>query len=293
MQPLKRDGKRKAFGLSCVELTPIILVPWLIFVGVCALFIFLMFVLQWVVWLVLIVLLVLCLVFAYVSGQEMKSGREAQVRTSPWRLYTSTLTLLAIIVSAIVGTCTYDDFLVHYWVCSESHSYVNVMPSERASSYSDAGKLIFARDTRVDASRSLGYKDGQTYCVAPILDDSHGTKVEFWAVGRDCCAQRGNFVCDDAWDPEARAGFVIASIPSLLRGGLYEKYTEAVHQAEAFYGMTSAAEPIFVRWVVNPEQVQSNFWHMGFGLMLVSCAIYLLVSILLGLALSLAWKDNQ
>eukprot|EP00747_Dinoflagellata_sp_TGD_P165024 gnl/TRDRNA2_/TRDRNA2_185784_c0_seq1.p1 gnl/TRDRNA2_/TRDRNA2_185784_c0~~gnl/TRDRNA2_/TRDRNA2_185784_c0_seq1.p1 ORF type:complete len:292 (+),score=42.77 gnl/TRDRNA2_/TRDRNA2_185784_c0_seq1:170-1045(+) len=276
---------RRQGGLSWLETSVIILVPWLIFVGICALFIFLMFVLQWVVWLVIVALLVISVAIVGVSDQQRKTEEaNGRPKPSPWKAYAGALTLLAVVVSGTISTMTYDDFLVHYWTCSESHSYVNVMPSEHAAGYSDAGKILFARDTHVDSSRSLGYQDGQVYCVAPILDDSHATKVEFWAVGRDCCAQRGNFVCDDAWDPEARAGFVITNAPSFLRGGLHDKYTKAVAQAEAFYGMTSAEEPIFVRWVVNPEQVQNNFWHMGFGLLLVSSAIYLLISILLGLA---------
>ena len=36
------------------------------------------------------------------------------------------------------------------------------------------------------------------YCVAPILDPSSTTRVEFWAVGMDCCAERGDFQCGDA-----------------------------------------------------------------------------------------------
>jgi hypothetical protein len=55
------------------------------------------------------------------------------------------------------------------------------------------------------------------------------------------------------------------------------RYRDAVKMAEAAYGVASAENPIFVRWVVNPEQMESNFWHIGISVMLVGVLIQQLV----------------
>lgn len=190
----------------------------------------------------------------------------------PFRLYLSSACLLAISVATPVGLFAYGNYFSEYWFCADSHSYVNILPSEAALGYRDAGMVLFADEARVDASRSLGYKDGQVYCVAPILDDSDNSKnVQFWAAGVNCCGNRGSFSCDDAWDAQAHAGVVL----SPQRRDWQPQYENAVRQAEAAFGVISAKNPVFVRWVVDPSKVQMNFWRIGNGILLGASVIYL------------------
>merc|ERR1719498_2107411 len=68
--------------------------------------------------------------------------------------------------------------------------------------------------------KSFGFKANDfTYCVAPVVSrtasvhpDSGGPKVSFWAVGKDCCGNRGNFECDGAGETEVRNAFTVGEM---------------------------------------------------------------------------------
>eukprot|EP00933_Yihiella_yeosuensis_P080583 TRINITY_DN94035_c0_g1_i1.p1 TRINITY_DN94035_c0_g1~~TRINITY_DN94035_c0_g1_i1.p1 ORF type:complete len:301 (+),score=65.64 TRINITY_DN94035_c0_g1_i1:123-1025(+) len=191
----------------------------------------------------------------------------------PFRPAMAIWCLVALAWSAFFGVWAHEQYYSQYWASFDSHSYANVLPSEPAAGYIDAGKIIFARESRIDVSRSMGYKDdGVVYCVAPVVDDSEGRKIQFWAAGVDCCGARGSFSCDDAWDIKAKAGVTIEQ-PAMLT-----QYGRAVSQATAAYGMESTKTPVFVRWVVDPSRVEVNFWRMGNGMLIAVSMVFLALS---------------
>merc|ERR1719335_576340 len=66
----------------------------------------------------------------------------------------------------------------------------------------DAGKITFTSDAKVDLKRFMGFKNGQQYCVAPIVSNKtetvSTTKIyDLWAVGLNCCAKE--FKCGEYW----------------------------------------------------------------------------------------------
>jgi len=197
----------------------------------------------------------------------VQSKRGLDVRRRRMLFYVSAQCMAAVCISTLTGLITYHAFLESYWSYADSHAYANILPSEAAAGYADAGKVVFADEARIDGLRALGFKDGRTYCVAPVRGDSE-EPVQFWAAGVDCCGGRGGFTCDDAWDPRARSGLV------LINHDRHLQYTLAVRQAKAAFGLASAEEPIFVRWVVDPERVQLNLWRVGFGVLLSACAFF-------------------
>lgn len=147
------------------------------------------------VWLIALALLAVCLWHA-----------RHQPR-SHWHSLLPVSCIAAVLVSCTLGLVAYRSFYSIYWLYHDSPSYANVLPSEPAAGYLDAGKIVFAEEARVDRGRGMSFKDGSRYCVAPIVDAS--TKlVQFWAAGLDCC-RRGSFECDDAWDEKAHAGLVL------------------------------------------------------------------------------------
>lgn len=153
--------------------------------------------------------------------------------------------------------------------------------------------MVFVDEARVDSQLSMGYKDGGLYCVAPVMDEVTASEVGFWAVGQDCCSARGNFVCDDAWNTDARAAIVVRQDDSLFGAGIFERYMKAVRQAEAAYEITASAHPVFVRWVLNPSEVQANYQREGYGLLAVMWAIYLVVSIIVTFFINTKKKNFQ
>ncbi|CAE7213174.1 unnamed protein product [Symbiodinium sp. KB8] len=213
------------------------------------------------VWVIALTLLTVCIWHA---------RHDAQHGVQEWHTVLPLSCMAGVVVSSCLGLVAYKSFYSHYWLYRSSHSYVNVLPSEPAAGYLDAGKLVFADEARVDAKRGLGFKDRSVYCVAPIIDDSKPEKIQFWAAGQDCCSARGDFECDDAWDRKAHAGVVVRRAAP--------EYLQAVKQAKAVYGLSSPAEPIFVQWVVDPEKVELNYWLLGNGVLIGSCLVFLVLS---------------
>merc|ERR550537_821201 len=151
-----------------------------------------------------------------------------------------------------------------YYAYDENRSYSNVLPTEPAEAHADAGKIKFSHTARVDTTRAMGYKAGSVYCVAPILDDTQLDRVEYWAAGIDCCPSRGDFNCDDAWNPKAKSGVVILDSNALIPTK-HDFYMKAAKEAEAAYQLSSAEEPLFVRWVADPQGIQDDYWRAGVG----------------------------
>merc|ERR1719265_981909 len=131
------------------------------------------------------------------------------LKTRPWWLFLGLLSLFAILFSVLCGQYNYWMHMFPYWSYDENRSYQNVLPTEPAEAHSDAGKIQFSHTARVDTSRAVGYKSGVVYCVSPILDDTQLDRVEYWAAGTNCCPARGDFLCDDTWNPKAKSGVVV------------------------------------------------------------------------------------
>lgn len=198
-----------------------------------------------------------------------------------WFLFIGILCLFACLCGSAAGLYNYDSYMYQYWSYEESRSYTNVLPSEPAAAHADAGKIVFSNSARVDTTRAVGFKIGTVYCVAPIVDDTQTDHVEYWAVGTDCCPSRGDFDCDDAWNPTAKSGVVILDATAFFSKRDY--YRRAAKTAQFAYELTAAEEPLFVRWVADPEKVQGDFWRKGIGFVIASMAVYLLLSIISGI----------
>lgn len=259
----KRHGEtEKEVGI--LQLLSMVLIPWGFFVTVCLLF---MFVYHSNPQMVLFPILIAVLICGTKANQEYQA-RESE----PLYLAITLLTTIALCVASLIGLFAYSFSLEAYWSSYGGHAYVNILPSEPAAAYTDASKFVFADEARLDVSHALGYMDGRTYCVAPILDDTPTGTAQFWAAGQNCCSSRNSFTCDDAWNPEARSGLVIHSAAR-------EHYMKAVRQAEAAFQIVSAESPIFVNWVVDPERLEMNYWGIGVGILVVAIVAHLITMV--------------
>lgn len=281
--PATQRKKVKRWGWIVDALTggALMIVPWLNFALISILFVFPYH--RWAAYVWLVVCFCLLGSVLFILQTSAGSAEHAHAGGGgTTAFFMGALCFVATVSAAALGYYNYHTNMFPYWSLSSEGEYINLMPTDPAVAHADAGKVVFTDLTRVDSTRAVGYKDGTTYCVAPIMDDSPMTKVEYWAVGEDCCPGRADFNCDDAWDPKARSGVVIMDVNATFMPRVRPYYKEAVKIAEATYDIASAKEPLFVRWVADPEIIQDDYWRKGVGDLVAFLSIYLLLSFIFG-----------
>jgi hypothetical protein len=190
------------------------------------------------------------------------------------------LCFLAICLGTALGQQGWNlAFRQVFWLSTGSQ-YLPTSASTAAGSRIDAAVLAFRNETTgpidftsVDADRSVGFKDGDIFCVAPILSptmaSSDNTRVNYWAIGINCCQLSGSFTCDASRDPAGGYGVV------QLDGGFpcpscnQDNFRQAVLKAQAIHGVVSAPDAIFVRYVSSPTNVKllAIFFAVGYLLL--------------------------
>lgn len=264
-------GGPKKEGMSGFQVVSMIFLPWIVMTLNVTLYTFCYHMYYQIVYLI-----IFC--FIIIGVGLMTVGR---IKQKPSYSNLGMLCLFATVIGVMLGLYSYYQWMNHYWRYQESRVYTDVTPIEKAAAHTDAGTVVFTEDSRVDTTKALGYKATKTYCVAPILDDSSVADVEFWAAGVDCCSQRADFNCDDAWDPNAKSGVVILDNGSFLPSN-FDYYMKAVKQAEAAYGIVAAKQPLFVRWVTDPVKIEEEFYSWGFAFLMIASASYLGVCMVVG-----------
>lgn len=244
--PLKgRSGSQRRAGsiTSSVDFWIILLVPAVVFNTISILYNFL-FYQHWHI-VIVVTVLGLCACFLLISL------RDTSARYLPLGISCSA----SIILGTFLGLYCYDSYGIFVNFYKNSRTYTNVVPSEPSASVADAGRLVFTDESTVDGTKSVGYAapNGHKYCIAPIHDFADSARVEFWAVGVDCCGWESEFTCDASTDPEAHGGIVVFDNMGLFNPSNRDWYILARKKAEAEFDLVSVEKPVFVRWVANDE----------------------------------------
>lgn len=206
------------------------------------------------------------------------------------------LCIVAIVMGTLLGQQGWDQHWRLFWWMNIGQQEVPTVAATPAGARSDAATLSFRGvngtfdHTSVDSSRSAGFKDTQLFCVAPILSpDTAGAdfpRVNYWAVGIDCCSKSGYFSCDGSRDSAAGHGVV------QLAGGFpcpscnVASFQKAIAKAEATYGLVSAPDALLVRWVehASSTKMHAGVWAIGY---LLICMVF--GSVFLSMLGSTAW----
>lgn len=124
----------------------------------------------------------------------------------------------------------------------------NVDPAVDSSSrYLDVGRVEFSNSTTLDLAKSIGFKNKEVYCVAPIVNNASEAPAtyDYWAVGLNCCDENG-FRCGEYKKPNARSGV------RLLNEEQREFYSAILDRRDALRYGTGQKPPWFVdlcgRW---------------------------------------------
>jgi len=297
----KSGGNNHPMGMAVL-----VFLPWLIFTMVSILFALAYHHYWFAVWCLILLFTMMAVTFIILDSQQRMGGS--------WFYFLSFMCLLSIFVGVLSGLYNYWTHMYPYWSYGEAATYTNVLPTEPAEARQDAGKIFFSITARVDTGRAVGYKMGTTYCVAPILDNTQANRpvVQYWAIGIDCCTARGDFHCDDTWNPKSHSGMVLLDSASggqsvSSRGRKSAKgrkgsemfgapevdyYFKAVRLAIGAFDMESAEHPIFVRWVRDPDERMHEYWRLGIGWLVAVICVYLLFAIVAGAILQM-WSKRS
>eukprot|EP00746_Dinoflagellata_sp_MGD_P011027 gnl/MRDRNA2_/MRDRNA2_122996_c0_seq1.p1 gnl/MRDRNA2_/MRDRNA2_122996_c0~~gnl/MRDRNA2_/MRDRNA2_122996_c0_seq1.p1 ORF type:complete len:405 (+),score=57.52 gnl/MRDRNA2_/MRDRNA2_122996_c0_seq1:48-1217(+) len=129
------------------------------------------------------------------------------------------LAVISVVLATFIGTWNYQEHWGLFLLAASGRTYKDVSATSPAVAHLDAGQVWFDEDAVLDDSSAIGYKEFRyTYCVAPVIGASNQDKVQYWAVGLDCCDERGGFRCDDATDIGVKGGLVVPRVGAGAKG---------------------------------------------------------------------------
>eukprot|EP00933_Yihiella_yeosuensis_P050171 TRINITY_DN47933_c0_g1_i1.p1 TRINITY_DN47933_c0_g1~~TRINITY_DN47933_c0_g1_i1.p1 ORF type:complete len:345 (-),score=47.30 TRINITY_DN47933_c0_g1_i1:114-1076(-) len=222
----------------------------------------------------------LCGFFVFCVGVSALSNRfrlfgASTEREPSWMVFLTLALLLAFIAGAGVGMENYQKNTSPYYDLQNLNNYTNVYPNRmQGAQLMDAGLVKFAKGTRLDIAKSMGFKNSQEYCVAPIVFEARPMDTyDFWAIGKGCCSgTQANFHCGAYNNPLANGGI------RLMRSGDRAFYRLAVQQAEATYNI-KANHPLFFHWEAEPTLKVTRWISDGQSTFIIWMMSYLVFSI--------------
>lgn len=187
-----------------------------------------------------------------------------------WLMFASVAMALALVLGFVFGDMNYFYNYQAYGDESSLNTFEKVNPAkDKGEALMDAGRVYFTEGTKLDFQKAMSFRNGNLYCVAPIvLGNDTLASYDFWAAGVDCCAggDASDFRCGEFNNPNARAGL------RLMKDEDRPFFRLAVQQAESAYYI-EAAHPLFFQWVQDPvSQVDSYRDHCFMYFLLGICS---------------------
>mmetsp|Transcript_31507 Transcript_31507/g.71586 ORF Transcript_31507/g.71586 Transcript_31507/m.71586 type:complete len:335 (-) Transcript_31507:11-1015(-) len=188
----------------------------------------------------------------FAINARMQNGLSNAEREPSWMVFLFFSLILAFMLAVVFGTVSYANNTYPYYQVTSLNDYHGIDPSRmRGQQLLDAGSVSFTAESWLDTSKSMGFRNLDTYCVAPITVPGTGQQktYDFWAVGTNCCSgTRPDFHCPNFRNPRAHGGL------RLMQASDRQFYRLAVQQAEAAHGI-KAAHPLFFHWVEDPFEM--------------------------------------
>jgi len=220
------------------------------------------------------------LLLAYSALQNLRSGEDGQ---STWYFFLFICSAANLVLAVLLGNMNYRSNLVPFMDVNNMNEYDMVNPAEsKGNQLMDAGRIHFIPDAKLDISHSMGFRNLDTYCVAPITTGEQDN-YDFWAVGLNCCSGHvADFHCGEFNNPTAHSGL------RLMRDDLRSYFRLAVQQAEAAYNI-HANHPIFFYWMQDPATEISAYESAAYTNWMVGVFVALGVQLLLVVVATVAF----
>eukprot|EP00931_Biecheleriopsis_adriatica_P073907 TRINITY_DN48107_c0_g1_i1.p1 TRINITY_DN48107_c0_g1~~TRINITY_DN48107_c0_g1_i1.p1 ORF type:complete len:311 (+),score=50.57 TRINITY_DN48107_c0_g1_i1:127-1059(+) len=185
--------------------------------------------------------------------QQRQDKGDLSHREPNWFTFMASTSLAAWVFAVALGMYTWTSLVQPYYEISELAMIRNVSTREsNAGQYIDVGAIEFVKGTDVVERMAMGYKDGNLYCVAPILtfveNSSAPATYDFWAVGVNCCDpfEPRVFTCGEPTSEETAGGF------RLLDSSKVPYYHKAVQMAQEEFKITAGKKQLFLQWAPDP-----------------------------------------
>lgn len=134
-------------------------------------------------------------------------------------------------------------------------------------------------------------------CVKPVP-----ARVEFWAIGTDCCDARKRFWCDGGEFKDAHEAVVVRAFSGGSGGSEHEgpkirsdrqHFFQAINQAVAAYELPFPQKPVLMRWGSSSEKLQQDWRKRAMGIILMTGLSSLLVILALGISSHFCMKRQR
>lgn len=192
-----------------------------------------------------------------------------------WFVFLFITLVIAVIAGAVFGNMTFWSFMQKYYDYKNLNEYQMVDAARtRGEQLMDAGSVDFVKGSVLDLRKSMGFKNLDTYCVAPITVTNANfmrtelSNYDFWAVGTNCCSgDFSDFSCGEFDNPKAHSGV------RLLEDESRAFYRLAVQQAEAVYHV-KANHPLFFYWTEDTTTEIESWRAEGYKFFFIGMVVH-------------------
>lgn len=259
--------RRQRQRMNLVAVCWCLFVPWITFCSVYAATSFqLHYTKPWLCWLIVAIFSCVALSLAGLAYISIRSKMRQNASHEPtWFVFLFFTMTIAVVVGAVLGNLNFHSFMQRYYDYVNLNDYKSVdVGTTKGEQLMDGARVEFIKGTVLDLRKSMGFKNLNTYCVAPITTTtSDDTRMElanydFWAVGMDCCSgDMTDFHCGEFNNPKARGAL------RLMQDEERSFYRLAVQQAESLYHL-KANHPLFFYWTEDPLKEMESWRDEGY-----------------------------
>jgi hypothetical protein len=274
------SGQRRRLNIVAILIS--LFVPWLTFTSI---FFLLSFKLHYtqpsITYVIILAIFVFvpCLSVYYAIKAVKNKLFEAGYQPS-WYIFIAVTAFVAYVLGFLCGDVNFHKNMKPYYDLESLAEYVDIDTNAYlGQQLMDAGRIKFREGTGLRIDRSMGFRNKDEFCVAPIVTKPtsgvEAVSTDFWAVGKNCCSgYSADFHCSGFSDPKA-TGVIRA-----MNDGDRPFYRLAVQQAEATYKMT-AQHPLFFEWVHDADEATDEYKQEGYYKFAIGCAAHFCLQLFL------------